>query len=540
VPENYSMLAHLGSGYEPMAPGIPFHRRTGFEGVPGFDGGGMGALAAMAFTPQLHRLYGQVGMVPMGVGHDQNAYDPDAAPLHQMQLRAMQQAAEMDRHAMMQSFRGLAAVTGTPFGAEQRRASEGLTQSLVTAAPCSQVMPEVVDQLGGLRGSATVLANRVLDAGRYRIDPVTGRMGMSADTAGFLAQRLFADLYSPDRMSQMQGVTAGQAGGLFQSLQSRGMLGTGGGRGPLRPGPARRRPAGQALRAVAGPRPPPRPTCAGGQRLGVDLSRGTGGLSAQDLDRLSLDPRSPTACAAFDAERIKPLAALLRRRRLAMRDIFGDMGRPNAPMQELVQRPGGADPGGDGPDRPGPARHDGPPDAQPGPADGRHARQRPAPPAARRRPGPEMGLEPIFAVQAAQGALGFGGAYRAQGHAAFTAWGTMNADQVTQLDTNLRVQAAGSQHGQPPRRRHAPAATGPAASASRTPAATSRRLGPASTSGPTPPAAPAASWSATRSSSASWPGPPAATAGPAASAATTSRPCSRSATPTASSSSATG
>jgi len=449
MPQSAAMLTQMGQGYAPFAEGVAHSRRTGFEGVPFMNGQGpMGMLAQMGLAPAFNRMMGQAGMVPMGVGHDQNVYDTIRNMNYsQMQMRTMQIAAEADRDSYMRTFRGLAAITGTPYGAEQRRAAQSLSNMAVMASPImAEMMPEFVDQMGGLRGSATVMARRMIDAGRYRVDPISGRMGMSAETTGELTSRLFQDLYSDNNIAQMHGVSAGQLGSLFEQLQQRGMMSSYAaerGHGGYLPGDQR----GQVRRAVDDlaqtDQGMERLRAAAG-RQGVDLGRGLDRLSGGDLDKLMGDTEVAGKLRGFDAERIKRSLQGYVQAVGAMRDIFGDMGHPNAPMQQIVQGLEAMTMGSMGQIDSGRlsmmVRQTYNLAKQTGVTMDnamvlqQHAGQRAG----------QMGLEPIFGMHAAQGALGFGGAYRAQGHSAHTAWGAMTADQVQQLDANLRVQAAGS------------------------------------------------------------------------------------------------
>ncbi len=438
-----ALLTQQG-GYRPLATGIQHNRRFPTEGLP-FTSGPMGSMVAMAATPSMQRMMGEVGMTPMGVGHDQNVYDRMMNQrFTMMQMQAMQQASQADRASYMQTFRGLAAVTGTPFGAEQRRAAQSLSNTAAMMSPLfAEMMPEFLDQMGGQRGSATVMARRMIDAGRYRVDPVSGRMGMSAESVGAISNRLYGDLYSGDNMARMKGVTAGQVGSMVQELQMRGMVGTDaasnrymGFRGDD--------PRAGAFRAINDMRrtAPGDLTRAAGA-TGVDLSKG-GGITPEDLDKLTLDPRIADKMRSFDVSKIKRSVKSYVDVVAAMRDIFGDMGKPNAPMSELIAGIEKLTMGGMSQIDPGRmssmVRQTYNLAKQTGVTMDNvlmmqeHAAHRAG----------QMGIESGFAVQATQGALAFGGAYRAQGHAAHTAWGAMSSDQVQQLDSNLRVQAASS------------------------------------------------------------------------------------------------
>lgn len=443
MPQSMAGLAGMSGGYLPMAQGVEQGYPSPMQGLPGMSGP-YGQLAGMAMQPMMQRAFGQMGMVPMGLNHDQNVYDRiQNQRFTNMQMQAMQQAAQADQESFYKTFKGMSAISGTPFGPQQRMAAQNLSSAAVMAAPMmANMMPDFMDQMGGLKGSATVMTKRMMDAGRYRVDPTTGRMGMSAESVGHMGQQLFKDMYSDENMGGMKGITAGQTGALFQELQMRGMVASGASTtGGLGGGDPRT----QTMRAVQEMN---RSDFLGmrkaGQNAGVDMSKGVNGLNAEDLDKLNLDPGVSSKLRSMDSDRVKRSLKSYVGAVSAMRDIFGDMGRPNAPMQELLaglEALTGGSMAQIDPSRLGQmARQTYNLSRQTGMSLDNaltlqsHAQSR----------AQAMGMEPIHGVQAAQGALGFGGAYKAQGHGAHTAWGAFNADQVQQMDANLRVQAAGS------------------------------------------------------------------------------------------------
>lgn len=444
MPESANALLATGFGYAPMATGHQHTRKFPTEGLP-FMNGTFGGFAAMGATPFLNRGMGEVGMTPMGLGHDQNVYDRMMNQrFTMMQMQAMTTAAQSDRDNYMKTFRGLAAVTGTPYGSEQRRAAQALSNAATNMSPImADMMPEFLDQMGGSRGSATVMSRRMIDAGRYRIDPLTGRMGMSGESVGAISNNLYGSMFSDDNIHRMRGVTAGQAGALFGELQMRGMVGTAASEGRYM-GIRADDPRAATMRAVEDMRrSSPDALSRAFKATQVDATK-PGGLNAGDLDKLMTSPEVGDKIRSFDATRIKSSIQSYVKVVSAMRDIFGDMGKPNAPMAELVAGVEALTMGGMGRLDPGRmsmmVRQTYNLAKQTGVTMDNvmqmqaHAAQRAG----------QMGIEPGFAVQATQGGLAFGGAYRAQGHAAHGAWGAMSSDQVTQLDTNLRVQAASS------------------------------------------------------------------------------------------------
>jgi hypothetical protein len=373
-------------------------------------------------------MMGQVGMTPLGIGHDQNVYDRMMNQRFTLaRLQAVQAAADLDRQGYNQAFRGLAAMTGTPWGSDQRHAANQLSSLLAAGAPAlADMFPDLLDAMGGSRGSAAVMTSRVMDAGRYRIDPMTGLMGMTPQTATATTQRLFSHLYDPANIARMNGLTAGQAGSLFQQLQMRGVLGTGAaeaGFGGFRGDDPR-----SAISRAA-------------SDLNITVPHNA---TAQDFENLGNDPRIAERVRNIDTERVRRQLESYSGAVSAMREIFGDMGRPNAPMSELVSALEAMTGGGMSQFDPGRlqmmVRNTQNLAAQTGTSVGnamlmqQHAAQRAA----------SMGLEPAFAISAAQGGMAFGGAYRAAGMGAYPAWGLWNANAMQQMDTNLRVQAAAS------------------------------------------------------------------------------------------------
>jgi len=432
-------------GYRPLATGYTPHRAFGTQGLP-FTQGQFGSIVAMATGAKLQRMMGEVGMVPMGLEHDQNVYDRLMRQrFSMMQMQAMQMAAQNDRDEYVKTFRGgLSTFTGTPFGSEQRRAAYSLANAATSMSPVlAEMMPEFLDQLGGMKGSSAVLAKRMMEAGRYRIDPVSGRMGMTAESVGHMTNRLYSDLYSPETMPSMRGISAGNVGSMIQELQMRGMIATDAASSRFY-GIRGDDPRYGTMRAIADMRQSsPNDLNRAALATGVNPHK-PGGLTAEDLDKLQLDPRVADKLRSFDVDKIKRSVKSYVNVVSAMRDIFGDMGKPNAPMSELIAGIEALTMGSMSQLDPGRmsmmVRQTYNLAKQTGVTldNVRMIQEHAA-----NRAG-QMGLEPTFAIQATQGGLAFGGAYRAQGHAAHTAWGAMSADQVQQLDTNLRVQAASS------------------------------------------------------------------------------------------------
>jgi len=427
----------FGQSYAPLASGVDPTFSTGFEGMPFAQ---ENPLIGMLANSMLGGLFNKLGYSPMGLGHDRNIYDSmQARRYYQQTMQLQTQAAEMDRESWISTMRGMARITGTSWGAEQIRASRGLSDAMVTASPLlAKMFPEMLDDMSGVYGSGAVMAGRVMSAGRYRIDPVTGRLGMDPERVAQSARDMFTDLYTTGGGRETGGLTAGRVGELYEQMSLRGMI------PGMRGTPMDRlgmidRPTleAAALRQTVG-LPTKRDAVSGAQQL--DLEK----LKPEDIEKMLGDSEVSKRIMSFDSGRVNNTLKGYVQAISAVRDIFGDMGRPNAPMSELINALEKMTNGSVG--QINPARLDSMVRMTHNLATStglsmdammmlqEHASAR----------AQQMGIEPIFGVQAAQGAAAFGGAYRAGGYAADVAWGKYTPDQLTQLDANLRTNAAGS------------------------------------------------------------------------------------------------
>lgn len=307
-----------GMGYAPIASGIREPIRYGTEGVPGIDM--FGPVSAVALNGPFQHMMQSAGMAPMGVGHDQNIYDIMRARQFQAQQRqAVAMAANFDRRHYMRTMRNMYSAAGIGFGMEQRRTAGAIASLAQAGSPIlTQMAPEFLDALGGQVGSAAVMASQVSDAGRYMMDPVTGMTGMTASSVA----RLTGQMYAGVEANRGRYASAGQQGALFGELERRGMMGSGFMSQQAQYEALQKDHAfGQAGIAAAG------------KRAGVDTSQK---LSGKDLDTLMMDPEVGARLQAIDSSRITKSIEGYTKAISVMRDIFGDSGRPNAPMKELM------------------------------------------------------------------------------------------------------------------------------------------------------------------------------------------------------------
>lgn len=371
---------------------------------------GSNPLLGVAAQIALPSLFGQQGMLFGQFSPSQNMYDQLRAQQYQVErMRALQEAGQGDRQTYVRMARGMASMAGTPFGMEQLRAANTLAGDAAAIVPfLAPMMPDTIDQLHGVRGSQAVMSMMLHRGGYAAVDPVTGMSGLSGQSSGVFAKEMYDRLYgSKADLGAMRGIGAGAAGGMYAELQSRGLMG--GSIGLMsQPGQA------QAL-----------------------------GMTENDMLKLG-SPRLDEAKRQFDArqaaDRIKNLTGAVS----AMKDIFGDMGHPDAPMAQLIGALDNLTQGGLATMSAGKleqtVRHVSETAKQTGVgmqamfglmAQGSELSR-------------QFGIDPSFAIHASQGAVNFGAAFGDVGGGQHAAFGRLDRDKYTLMDQKLRVAASAS------------------------------------------------------------------------------------------------
>lgn len=417
-------IRDLASQFAPMASPRPFSPLSGFE--PGTGNPMMDAILMLGGNAMAN----QIGYMPIGLNTHQNFHDRmQNFRFQDMQRYVSEQTAKTDRASMMRMARGFAFAQGQPFDqAQQDAAGAFFDKTILPMMPTmAEFLPsKVIDQMFGRRGSGMVMARHMLEGGRYRMDPVTGRMGMSAASASQVAQETFASLFEDENIASMRGIRAGQAGELYSNLVSRGMIA---GSNPNRDiHNIKKSVLDSALKDI-------------GEAPGTDL----GSLSPEKLDKLKGTDQVQSALRGFDSNRTKESLQRMAGAIKAMEEIFGAEGIQNAPMATILN-------GLDALTHGAMARVD------PGRIEmmvrstknlaqqagiglqGALILQQHAALQAQ-----AVGLDPILAAMDAQHGVAFMGALNAVGSNSRPDWGAGTADQLGQLDTSLTVQAGSSQ-----------------------------------------------------------------------------------------------
>lgn len=282
-----------------MTPG--FVPQTSAGMIPGLGP------ANMIMQPMLQSAMGQMGMVPGDFMGQQNVYDVMRAQAYQRQQMANMAAAMQaaDTQTWLATTEGAMRAAGQPFGLDQKAAFGQTYRAMAPyMAMLGQVAPDIVDALHGSRGSAAVMTQNMARGMQYRLDSVTGMPGMSAKDAEQLSTIIREQLYGTDaQVAQMRGVGMGQLGSIFDEGARRGFL----------PGSlsARRREA--QIEAMSARDPAAAAALAG-------LNDEEFGKKTREFDTNRV------------AMRLKELAGSVS----AMREIFGSMGQPNAPMAQII------------------------------------------------------------------------------------------------------------------------------------------------------------------------------------------------------------
>jgi hypothetical protein len=281
---------------------------------------GLGMLN-MITQPMIHGFMGNQGLVPGQFMGTQNLYDQYRIEQRQKEMQeAVGAGAQADRPAMTRFLIGSGQMMGMDMGLDQQATAASMAGHMAQFTPImAQMMPDLLDKLHGRKGSAAVLARGLMEGGRYAVDPVTGMRGLggSADADGAQSSvkemvDAFKDaLDDPDSEFSQHGISMGQAGLMYEEMTKRGMLGV------RSIGTMSREDQYEALAEDEG---------ISVADVKASKDAGPGGEEA-----------FRTKLRQFDAKRVKSRMEGLAGAVDAMREIFGDLGNPNAPMSQIIE-----------------------------------------------------------------------------------------------------------------------------------------------------------------------------------------------------------
>lgn len=424
----------------------------GTEGFPQFGGGMMGMMANMGMGVAANSLMAPMGMTPMGMT-DRNLYDRfQQQRLTNMHNTAMKSISEQERGSFMATMQGLVHLQGGTFGTEQRKAASTGFDKIVSSGMMpimAQMAPEAMDQAMGSRGSASVMGEYMFRGGQMRVDPVSGKSGMDSAAVSGMTKQVFGNLYGGGRFKDREGIRAGQMGAAYYELQSRGMMPGQSTLAEFAGGSDQSGVLVEAMRRQGIATPGSLAGVGAGTQLNgnqkADLQKTLSNMAPSELSKLSQDTSVAPEIEKFDGKKVSETLKKYQGALSAMKDIFGEAGKPNAPMVELVNAleafSGGALNQVDAGDLEKNVRTSfqmaqkaglGFSGMQQMYAEGQNVAA-------------QFGLNPAFSAQIAQNSIGFQGAYQAAGIGAHSQWGARDMNTMRRLDAESTARAMDSQ-----------------------------------------------------------------------------------------------
>lgn len=290
----------------PLATGLPMG--AGIGGGGNFDISGLVGVTDPMMSLTLNTIIGGLLTKTLGNNFIPAQFSPTTNLYSQMSARQKfgdfkefkSKMAAKDAPALYEYMRGVARITGSEFGPREQEAARSFAASAATNF-LPNIPAEIIEAagIGGAAGSATTMAQNMFLGARYATDPVTGRRGFSSQSSAEVAGKIFENLYGKGKdIKEMGGVTAGQAGALYDELQRRGLMGSAG-------------PRADSLEKIA-----------------KDTNMTIAEVSAM--------PELDTKIRELDADRISERLKSMSKAVSAIKEVFGEMGQPNAPMQQLV------------------------------------------------------------------------------------------------------------------------------------------------------------------------------------------------------------
>lgn len=215
MPPSNSMFNFQPPTYNPLAG-------------PGLLSNPMMQFAMAMYMPQ---MMGQGNFLP-SLAPSQHLFDQYAASKYQnatMQGRKMVQG--VDQQAIAGRILGMQSMFSdkppTALNVEQAQNMAGIINDPLAKMFIGAVMgPQNMEDLFfGRRGSADMLYSSVAKTGFYKRDPATGGQRMSAGSLAGVSKEMYAQMYGPQAdIGEMNGISAGRAGVMYEDLFRRGLL----------------------------------------------------------------------------------------------------------------------------------------------------------------------------------------------------------------------------------------------------------------------------------------------------------------------------
>jgi len=284
-------------------------QQAGATNPLGIDNAQLGTLLQQLIMPMLQQHMKQNDLVPgpMHPGINFADYQRQMEDQRQM-MAAMGQASNSDRSRVYNSIRGAHHLTKFGWGPEQQKYGDMLSDAFQAGSPFLGMLGEDAERL---LAPAAFGAKQMVAAGKMRLDPVAGSVGVDGSRMGQMTTDLSTMLYGPNGdASSVRGFTMDRIGEMIRAGTDRGM------------GPS-------SIRASL-------------SNNDVEQLRNGGNLSAEALKNISTAEATKLTAGPgslddklqeVDTERMKAWSTKMSGAMSAMRELFG----PNAPMEQMFE-----------------------------------------------------------------------------------------------------------------------------------------------------------------------------------------------------------
>jgi hypothetical protein len=256
----------------------------------------------------------------------QNVMDQMISAKYNMAARQNEVAARrIDQGTVFEKLKGVRSQFDqsplSELGAKQLDNTASLVNSQFAQDMASMFLgPQVAEDLFfGRKGSAVQLARQTNRIGFSRTDPVTAAGKMSGESLEQFSTQIYDNLYGQGAdLNDVSGFSAGRVGSVMSELHQRGMLPT-----------SMRNLSGADQRKTM-------QRIAASEDIGLSKDmkdKIEGGASVEELAKTE---EGATAVRKIDATRVSNSLKEYTKALSAVREIFGDNGITNAPMQQLM------------------------------------------------------------------------------------------------------------------------------------------------------------------------------------------------------------
>lgn len=278
--------------------------------------GGVNPLMAMMLQLGAQQVAGPAGIVPLQFHPQASTFDQlQALELQAQNQAAIQQTVSIDQQSIERLSERFQMLMGEDAETREARARVHGEDFGMIGPLLAQFAPRETSMMMGARGSAMVASQQMMLAGRHMVDPTTGELGFSGETAAEFAKIATEQLYGThEAEAAMKGIPVDRMAEILAVSARRGM------------GPASITTDEDAMAAFKM------------FETGRVTDEGIEGARAMDLDEADIEALEQGGQAAeavvrkFDAQKtarwMQEMAGAVR----AMEDIFG----PGMPGDQLI------------------------------------------------------------------------------------------------------------------------------------------------------------------------------------------------------------